>query len=131
KGPGLDLLPGEEQLLADESRLWPQEALLLAVDLLSACGLRLKSAEFPRFVLESSLLKLSDLGHLRPVDDLISALDAVLRQSGSDARLSDPGGHPDPKARSAGVEAPLPPAVNDSGADHSAVAEAPPTIAPS
>jgi DNA polymerase-3 subunit gamma/tau len=85
KGPGLDLLPGEEQLLADESRLWPQEALLLAVDLLSACGLRLKSAEFPRFVLESSLLKLSDLGNLRPVDDLISALDAVLRQSGSDA----------------------------------------------
>lgn len=76
---GLDLLPAEQKTLPDEARQWPQEALMLAVDLLSACGVRLKSAEFPRFVLESSLLKLCELGDLRPIDDVIAGLDAALR----------------------------------------------------
>jgi len=76
---GLDLLPSEKALLPDEARQWPQDALMLAVDLLSACGARLKTAEFPRFVLESSMLKLCDLGSLRPMEDLIAGIDAVLR----------------------------------------------------
>lgn len=93
---GLDLLPSEKALLPDEARQWEQDALMLAVDLLSACGARLKTAEFPRFVLESSLLKLCDLGALRPIGDLVSAVDTILRSGGGGQTPAVPARNPTP-----------------------------------
>jgi len=76
---GLDLLPDERERMGTEASQWKQDGLLYAIDIFSDAGRKLKTADFPRVVLESALLKLCNIANLRPMRDVVSALDAILR----------------------------------------------------
>jgi DNA polymerase-3 subunit gamma/tau len=75
---GLDLVPGEAEKLAAEGTCWTQDQLVTALDILSQASARLKQTDFPRYILETAVIRLCDVPSLRPVSQMIASLDALL-----------------------------------------------------
>ncbi|MCK6440099.1 MAG: hypothetical protein L6Q71_07860 [Planctomycetes bacterium] len=77
----LDMTGDARAVLEKEAKQWSSESLVYAIDMLNECGRYLKSSEYPRVALESALFKLCRIGDLRPIEDVIAAVEALIAQS--------------------------------------------------
>ncbi len=94
-GADRELLPvadGEVAIIKKQSQYFTVAELLRLFSLVADLEMQVRAAEDPRPLVEVGLVKLTQLGHLRPLEDILARLDALLAEGPRPIPVSSPGG---------------------------------------
>ncbi len=96
-GADRELLPvadSEVAIIKKQSQYFTVAELIRLFSLVADLEMQVRAAEDPRPLVEVGLVKLTQLGHLRPLEDILARLDALLAESPRPLPVSSPGGAP-------------------------------------
>ncbi len=94
-GADRELLPvadSEVAIIKKQSQYFTVAELIRLFSLVADLEMQVRAAEDPRPLVEVGLVKLTQLGHLRPLEDILARLDALLAESPRPLPVSSPGG---------------------------------------
>jgi len=94
-GADRELLPvadSEVAIIKKQSRYFTVAELIRLFSLVADLEMQVRAAEDPRPLVEVGLVKLTQLGHLKPLEDILARLDALLAEGPRPLPVSSPGG---------------------------------------
>ncbi len=94
-GADRELLPvadSEVAIIKKQSQYFTVAELIRLFSLVADLEMQVRAAEDPRPLVEVGLVKLTQLGHLKPLEDILARLDALLAEGPRPLPVSAPGG---------------------------------------
>ncbi len=113
-GADRELLPvaeGEVAIIKKQSQYFTVAELIRLFSLVADLEMQVRAAEDPRPLVEVGLVKLTQLGHLKPLEDILARLDALLAEGPRPLPVSSPGGTPAGKRPATPVKPTPPPSA--------------------
>ncbi|QUW00525.1 DNA polymerase III subunit gamma/tau [Chloracidobacterium sp. MS 40/45] len=131
-GADRELLPvadGEVAVIKKQSQYFTVAELIRLFSLVADLEMQVRAAEDPRPLVEVGLVKLTQLGHLKPLEDILARLDTLLAEGARPLSVSSPAAAPTGK-RPSTTARPTPPPPSSSRPERPTRAESGPPDRP-